>query len=65
MVRPPDAFEKFVYSSIFDKTACSLGEKEGRLVNVECRSWYNSVGNFLHQFGIGGERCYILTDQHA
>ena len=47
MVRPPNAFETFVCSSIFDKTVCSLGEKEGTLVNVEFSSWYNIVGNFL------------------
>ena len=45
------------------KTAFCLGEKEGMLVNVECSSWYNRIGNFLYQFGIGENS--IPTDQHA
>ena len=32
---------------LFFKTAFCLGEKHGMLVNNECSSWYNRVGNFL------------------
>ena len=44
---PPDAFETFLCGSIFDKTAFCLGKKEDTLVNIECSSWYNRVGDFL------------------
>ena len=47
MVVPPDAFETFRCGSIFDKTAFCLGEKEVMLVNDECSSCYNRVGDFL------------------
>ena len=42
-----EAFEAFIHSSIFDKAVFCLGEKQGMLVNDECRSWYNKVGDFL------------------
>ena len=38
--------ETFLFGNSFDKTAFCLGEKEGRLVNDECSSWYNRVGDF-------------------
>ena len=51
MVLPPDAFETFLHGSIFDKTAFRLLERQGTctclLVNNECSSWYNRVGDFL------------------
>ena len=43
----PDALETFLHSSIFDKAVFCLGEKLGMLVNDECSSWYNRVGDFL------------------
>ena len=43
----PEAFEAFNHSSIFDKTVFCLGEKQGMLINDECSSWYNRVGDFL------------------
>ena len=43
----PEAFEDFDYSSIFDKTAFCLGENQGMLINNECSSLYNKVGEFL------------------
>ena len=42
-----DAFETFSRGNIFDKTTFCLGEKQGLLINDECGSWYNSVGDFL------------------
>ena len=46
-VLTPEAFEAFMHGSIFDKTVFCLGEKQGMLVDDECNSWYNKVGNFL------------------
>ena len=43
----PDDFEAFLSSSILNKTVFCLGEWQGILVNDECSSWYNKVGNFL------------------
>ena len=43
---PPDAFEAFLCGSILDKTAFCLEGKQSMLVNDECSSWYNRVGNF-------------------
>ena len=43
----PDAFETFLHSNIFAKTAFCFGEKEGMLVNNDCSSWYNRVGDFF------------------
>ena len=40
--------EAFNYSSIFDKTVFCLGEKQGMLINDECSSWYNRVGDFFN-----------------
>ena len=45
-VLPPDAFEAFLRGSIFDEPALRLGEKQGVLVNDECSSQYNRVGDF-------------------
>ena len=42
-----EAFKGFNHSSIFDKVAFCLGEKQGMLINGECSSWYNRVGNFV------------------
>ena len=42
-----EAFETFTHGSIFDKAVFCLGEKQGMLVNDECSSWYNKVGDFL------------------
>ena len=50
-VLPPDAFETFLCGSICDKTAFCLGEKEGVLVDIECSSWYNRVGDFSTGLG--------------
>ena len=46
-VLTPKAFEAFTQSSIFDKTIFCLGEKRGVLVNDDCSSWYNKVGDFV------------------
>ena len=46
-VLPSDAFETFLHASNFVKTAFCLGEKEGMLVNDECSSWNNRVGDFF------------------
>ena len=32
--------------NIFDKAVFCLGERQGMLVNNECTSWYNRVGDF-------------------
>ena len=45
-VLPPNVFKAFVCGSIVDKTAFCLAEKQGMLVNDECSSWYNRIGNF-------------------
>ena len=42
----PDALEAFLHDSIFDKTAFCLGENQVMLVNDECSSWCNRVGDF-------------------
>ena len=42
-----EAFEAFIHGSIFDKAVFCLGEKQGMLVNDECSSWYNKVGDVL------------------
>ena len=67
MVLPPDAFKTFLRGSIFDKTASCLGENRGMLVNTECSSRYNRVGDFWSQFGIGENSYMYCTrmDQHA
>ena len=46
-VLPLDTFEAFLHGSVFDKTTFSLEEKQGKLVNAECSSWYNRVGDSL------------------
>ena len=50
-----------------DKTAFCLGEKQGMLVNGECSSWYNRVGDFLkYQFGIRAKKFFVMAmDWHA
>ena len=48
----PEAFEAFNHSSIFDTSVFCLGEKQGMLLNDECSSWYNRVGDFLN-VGLG------------
>ena len=35
------------------------------LVNDEYSSWYNRVGNFFSQFGIGQRKFCMMMDQHA
>ena len=42
-----------------------LGEKQGMLVNNECRSWYNRVGDFLLSVWEEREKSYIhvVVDQ--
>ena len=45
-VLTPEAFKPFNHSSIFDKAVFCLGEKQGMMINDECRSWYNRVGDF-------------------
>ena len=47
-----EAFEAFIHGSIFDKAVFCLGEKQGMLVNDECTSWYNKVGDFFN-VGLG------------
>ena len=42
-----EAFEAFIHGSMFDKAVFCLGGKLGMLVNDECSSWYNKVGDFL------------------
>ena len=42
----PEAIKAFNYSSIFTNTVFCLGEKQGMLINNECSSWYNKVGNY-------------------
>ena len=54
-----EAFEAFNHSNIFDKAVFCLGEKQGMLINDECSSWYNRVGDFKCQFGIGGKEFYM------
>ena len=46
-VLTPVAFETFCNGSIFDKAIFCLGVKQGMVINDECRSWYNRVGDFL------------------
>ena len=46
-VLAPEAFEAFIHGSIFDKSVFCLGKKQGMLVNDECSSWYNKVGDFF------------------
>ena len=41
------AFKAFNHSRIFNKFVFCLGEEQGMLINDECSSWYNRVGNFL------------------
>ena len=41
-----DTFEAFLCGSIFAKTVFCLGEKQAMLVNDECSSWCNRVGDF-------------------
>ena len=41
-----EVFEAFIHGRIFDKAVFCLGEKQGRLVNDECSSRYNKVGDF-------------------
>ena len=43
----PDAFKSFLHDSFCDQTVFCLGEKQGMLVNDECSSCYNRVGDFL------------------
>ena len=58
MVLPPNAFEAFLHGTIFD-----VGENKGMLVNNECSSWYNRVGDFFYnQFGIGENSYCTPTD---
>ena len=33
--------------SVLDKMVFCLGEKQGMIVNDDCSSWYNRVGEFL------------------
>ena len=42
-----EAFKTFTQGSIIDKAVLCLGEKQGMLVNYECSSWHNKVGDFL------------------
>ena len=42
-----EALKSFYYSSIFNKAVFCLGEKYDMLINDECSSWYDRVGNFL------------------
>ena len=36
-----------IHVHVFNKIVFCLGEKQCMLVNDECSSWYNRVGNFL------------------
>ena len=47
-----EAFEAFIHGSIFDKAVFCLVEKQDMLVNDECSSWYNKVGDFF-DVGLG------------
>ena len=42
-----EAFEAFIRGSIFNKAVLRLCEKQGMLVNNECSSWYNKVGDLI------------------
>ena len=42
-----EAFEAFYYSSIFDKAVFCLDQKQGMLINDECSSCHNKVGDLL------------------
>ena len=42
----PETFEVFIHSNIFEKAVFCLGEKQGTLVNDECSSSYNKIGDF-------------------
>ena len=37
---------KHISIYLFDKTSFCSGEKQGMLINDECRSWYNRVDDF-------------------
>ena len=64
MVFPRDAFDTFLHvSNFFYKIAFCLGEKQGSLVNDNCNSWYNRVGDFEYQVGIGEQ--FLYTDKLA
>ena len=53
-----ETFEVFNNSSIFNKAVFCLGEKQGMLINDDCSSWYNRVGDFL--MSVGDRRKEIL-----
>ena len=42
-----EALKAFNHHNTFGKAVFDLGEKQGMLVNNECSSWYNRVGDFL------------------
>ena len=62
-VLTPEEFEAFIHGSIFNKAVFCLGEKQGKLVNNECSSWYNKVGYFKCRFGIGEKKVCTAIDQ--
>ena len=41
----PDTFEGFLHGNIFNKAVFCIGEKQDRLVNDECGSWYDRAGD--------------------
>ena len=42
-----NGYETFIHRSVSDKVVFCLGERQGVLVDDECDSWYNRVGDFL------------------
>ena len=59
-VLPLNIFEAFLCGCIFNKIAFCLGEKQGMLVNNECSSWSNRVGDFLVHVSVWDRRKEIL-----
>ena len=51
---------RFCHSNVFDIAVLCLREKQGMLVNNECGSWYNRVGNFCCWSGRRGKN-YIVV----
>ena len=57
--------EETFRGSIFGNTAFCLGEKQSMLVNDECSSWYNRVGNYFFSINLGKEKTVIVHQQSS
>ena len=55
----------FWYSSTFKEAVFCLGEKQDMLVNDECSSWYNRVGNYCCQSGTEENKFYLGMGHHS